>query len=69
MKRSSIAALVLLLAGCTASQSPRPNEAKAPPTFNQDAADCERKAALAGVGGRAKAFDECMRAAGRAPAR
>lgn len=61
---------IFLLAACAPAQSSKSNDAKPPPpTFNQDAAECERKAALAGVGGRAKAFDECMRAAGRAPAR
>jgi hypothetical protein len=59
---------IFLLAACAPSQSSKSNDAKpASPTFNQDAAGCERKAALAGVGARAKAFDECMRA-GRAPA-
>jgi hypothetical protein len=40
-----------------------------PSSSTRDTSDCEREAALAGVGERAKAFESCMRAKNRAPAR
>ena len=42
----------------------------APNTVSQDAAECERQAALsASAGSRAQAFNECMKARGRLPGR
>jgi hypothetical protein len=61
-------AAMLLLAGCTASPGPPgPIESKNTNTFSRDATDCERKAALAGAGKKAEAFDSCMKARGRTP--
>jgi hypothetical protein len=37
--------------------------------FSQDAVDCERKAALAGIGSKGEAFSSCMRARGHTPRR
>jgi Flp pilus assembly protein TadD len=67
MKFGSLAAMIFLIAGCAVQQKPRPQESKSVNTLSRDSYDCERQAALAGVGGRAKAFDDCMRARGRTP--
>lgn len=69
MKFGSLAVIILLIAGCAVQQKPAPQESKSANTLSRDAYDCERQAALAGVGGRAKAFDDCMRARGRTPGR
>jgi hypothetical protein len=47
------------------------NETKTPPnTVSQDAAECEREAAVSGsAGSRAQVFNDCMKARGRAPSR
>ncbi|MET0690060.1 MAG: hypothetical protein ABWZ38_03445 [Candidatus Binatia bacterium] len=71
---------LLLLAGCAPPPSPYPagpydsrsappsNESRSTNTLNQDASECERKAALsAGAGSRAEAFNNCMKARGRTP--
>ena len=73
MKVKLFAAASLFLASC-ASPNPypsggnpgriSPNENPSSNEFSRDAVDCERKAALAGTGGKAAAFDSCMRAKG-----
>jgi hypothetical protein len=40
-----------------------------PSTLTRDTSDCEREAALAGAGERAKAFENCMRTRSRTPPR
>jgi hypothetical protein len=40
-----------------------------PSSLSRDTSDCERQAALAGAGERAKAFESCMRAKSRTPQR
>ena len=40
-----------------------------PSSYSQDAVDCERKAALAGIGSKGEAFASCMRARGHTPGR
>jgi hypothetical protein len=40
-----------------------------PSSFSKDAVDCERKAALAGIGSKGEAFSSCMRARGHTPGR
>ena len=79
MKFGPLITMMLFLGGCTVPQTsvPKstvpqtssPQESKAPNTLSRDAYDCERQAALAGVGSRAKAFDDCMRSRGRTPGR
>lgn len=78
MNLGPLAAAIVLIAGCAVQPARRPQpiqtqpgpvENSNPNTLSRDAYDCERQAALAGVGGRARAFDECMRARGRAPGR
>jgi hypothetical protein len=67
--------LALLTAGC-ASQPPVPYQTRdktsttvSPSSLSRDTSDCEREAALAGAGERAKAFENCMRAKNRTPQR
>lgn len=69
MKFRTLAAMVFLIAGCAVQQNPEPPQSKSANTLSRDAYDCERQAALAGVGDRTKAFDGCMRARGRTPGR
>jgi hypothetical protein len=73
-------AAMLLLAGCVAprpytpapagsrganSELINPNEgSKNANTFSQDAYECEREAALSSAGGKAEAFNRCMRTRG-----
>lgn len=68
MKLGLLAAIVLL-AGCASPPPPGPKESSNANTLSRDTSECERKSALAGVGSRAKAFDDCMRASGRTPGR
>ena len=56
---------MILLAGCASPPQSGPKNSSNASTLSRDASECERKAALAGVGSRAKAFDDCMRASGR----
>ncbi|MGH7794705.1 MAG: hypothetical protein ACREQ2_07385 [Candidatus Binatia bacterium] len=49
--------------GGVTSQTASPN------SYGQDAVDCERKAALAGIGSKGAAFSNCMRARGHTPGR
>jgi hypothetical protein len=70
-----LVALALLAAGC-ASQPPAPYQTRdktsttaTPSSLSRDTSDCEREAALAGAGEKAKAFENCMRAKNRAPQR
>lgn len=68
-----------LAASCVPPQPPRPgldvyggrtgSDGRAPANLSQDAAECERQAILAGPGGKAAAFDSCMRAKGHTTAR
>ena len=68
-------ALALFAAGC-ASPPPAPYQTRdktsttaSPSSLTRDTSDCEREAALAGAGERAKAFEACMRAKNRTPQR
>lgn len=45
------------------------SQTTAPSSFSKDAVDCERKAALAGIGSKGEAFSNCMRARGHTPGR
>ena len=75
MKLGLFAALILV-AACSPPQTSRPSDnrtAGTPPTsesrttpntVNRDAYECEREAALSGAGGKAEAFNRCMRARG-----
>jgi hypothetical protein len=65
---------MVLLGGCAAQQPAKPdtsntspNTSKTSNTLSRDAYECEQKAALAGVGSRAAAFDDCMKNRGRTP--
>ena len=64
---------MILLGGCAAQPTAKPDASntpdtsKTPNTLNRDAYECEQKAALAGVGTRAAAFDDCMKTRGRTP--
>lgn len=49
--------------GGVTSQTTPPN------SYSKDAVDCERKAALAGIGSKGEAFSNCMRARGHTPGR
>jgi hypothetical protein len=65
----------LLIAGACAGAPPYQSRdttttTATPSSATRDTSDCEREAALAGVGERAKAFENCMRArSGGAPKR
>ena len=68
-----IIAVVMFTAACA---SPPPSQTRdktsttaSPSTLSRDTSDCERQAALAGAGERAKAFESCMRAKSRTPQR
>jgi len=65
---------MVLLGGCAAQQPAKPdtsntspNTSKTSNTLSRDAYECEQKAAFAGVGSRAAAFDDCMKNRGRTP--
>jgi hypothetical protein len=58
---------MVLLGGCAAQQNAKPDTSKTSNTLSRDAYECEQKAALAGVGSRAAAFDDCMKTRGRTP--
>jgi len=58
---------MVLLGGCAAQQPAKPDTSKTSNTVSRDAYECEQKAALAGVGSRAAAFDDCMKTRGRTP--
>jgi hypothetical protein len=45
------------------------SQTTAPSSFSKDAVDCERKAALAGIGSKGEAFSSCMKARGHTPGR
>jgi len=64
-------AAAVLLAGCASVRPIERNDASSTTTndYNRDMSECEREAVLAGVGSRAQAFDNCMRARNRTPAR
>jgi hypothetical protein len=49
--------------GSVTSQTTPPN------SYGKDAVDCERKAALAGIGSKGEAFSSCMKARGHTPGR
>jgi hypothetical protein len=80
MKRGFLAAL-MLLAACAPPQTsrpgasrstgtPAPGETRTTNTVSQDAAECERQAAIsASAGNRAQALNDCMKARGRTPGR
>lgn len=82
MKPAIIAAL-LSIASCVPPQPPRPGldpyggsaggamsrDGKTPANLSRDATECEREAILAGPGGKAAAFDSCMRARGHTTSR
>ena len=62
------------LGGCAAQQPAKPDTSNTSPdtsktssTLSRDAYECEQKAAFAGVGSRAAAFDDCMKNRGRTP--
>jgi hypothetical protein len=66
-------AAMLLLASCASPRPypPGPNTGASPTSenknanmFSRDAYECEREAALSGAGGKAEAFNKCMRARG-----
>jgi len=72
MKLGLLAA-ILLLSSCAGPRpySPGPNTGGIPTSeiknanmFSRDAYECEREAALSGAGGKAEAFNRCMRARG-----
>jgi hypothetical protein len=58
---------MVLVGGCAAQQTAKPDTSKTSNTLSRDAYECEQKAALAGVGSRAAAFDDCMKTRGRTP--
>ena len=60
-------ALAMLTAACASPPPPAQTRDKttttaSPSSLSRDTSDCERQAALAGAGERAKAFENCMRA-------
>ena len=71
-----IALLVAALFASACASPPPPSQTRdktsttaSPSSVNRDTSDCERQAALAGAGERAKAFESCMRAKSRTPQR
>jgi hypothetical protein len=71
MKISLCFLALAVLSGCAATQpaakpeAAKPESNKPSNTLSSDAYLCEQKAALAGVGSRAAAFDDCMKTRGR----
>jgi len=71
-----IALLVAALFASACASPPPPAQTRdkttttaTPSSLSRDTTDCERQAALAGAGERAKAFESCMRAKNRSPQR
>jgi Flp pilus assembly protein TadD len=67
-------ALAMLVAACASPPPPAQTRDKTtttanPSSLSRDTTDCERQAALAGAGERAKAFESCMKAKNRTPQR
>jgi hypothetical protein len=65
---------IVLAAGCAPSRPYQTRDtttttAAPPSSAARDTSDCEREAALAGVGERAKAFENCMKARSRGSGR
>jgi hypothetical protein len=64
---------VLIAVGCAGAARQQSRDTTtttaSPSNAARDTSDCEREAALAGVGERAKAFESCMKARNRTPAR
>jgi hypothetical protein len=54
MKSRLVLAALIFLAGCARVPDPGGN-------FNRNVYECEREAALAGAGAKAKVFDNCMK--------
>lgn len=68
-------AVTLFAAGCASPPPPayqtrdKTSTTASPSSLTRDTSDCEREAALAGAGERAKAFENCMRGKSRTPQR
>jgi len=68
-------AFAMFVMACTSSPPPttqtrdKTTTPASPSSSSRDTTDCERQAALAGAGERAKAFENCMRAKSRTPPR
>lgn len=67
-------ALAMLVAACASPPPPAQTRDKTtttanPSSLSRDTTDCERQAALAGAGERAKAFESCMKEKNRTPGR
>lgn len=67
-------ALAMLMAACASPPPPAQTRDKttttaSPSSLSRDTTDCERQAALAGAGERAKAFENCMKEKNRTPGR
>jgi starvation-inducible outer membrane lipoprotein len=68
-------ALAMFVTACASSPPPttqtrdKTTTTASPSSSSRDTTDCERQAALAGAGERAKAFENCMRAKSRTPQR
>ena len=65
-------ALAMLATACaspppTTQTRDKTSTTASPSGLSRDTSDCERQAALAGAGERAKAFENCMRAKSRTP--
>lgn len=74
----ALLAVMLFFFGCAGAAPPRPaitpgsasnSESRARGSFDSDAVDCERQAAVATIGSKGEAFSACMRARGHAPGR
>lgn len=61
MKSRLVFAAMVLLAGCASAPGKRLNDGQASGNFNRDVSECEREAALAHAGEKAKIFDNCMK--------
>ena len=53
----------------TGSGTAAASEPAAANSYSQDAVECERKAAFAGIGSKGRAFANCMRERGHTPGR
>jgi PBP1b-binding outer membrane lipoprotein LpoB len=68
-------ALAMFVTACASSPPPttqtrdKTTTTASPSSSSRDTTDCERQAALAGAGERAKAFESCMKAKNRTPQR
>jgi len=61
MKSRLVFAAMVFLAGCASAPGQRLSDSQGSGNFNRNVSECEREAALAAAGDKAKTFDNCMK--------